>query len=228
LAISLVIVSFAVAIVACNAPPSGGPRPPAPGLTLANPSTSVVFTTQPPSGGPQGDTGDGGPPDGAEDAPVTVPAGVTDGAAVVDTLEAQRGNRPIALYWRGLLLHAAAADAYLYINDPAKTDLDAGLRSGAAARALAALRLTETWRPGAARPELPNFESVAEELTTRTTGAASLEVLATNAARSTEGPGLVEVLIVYRPIYADGSTDRTNRLVVVLDPTLAINNAYYF
>jgi len=225
---SLFIVACAVGIVACTAGASRGRRPTGQSSTLANPSTSVAFTTRPPLSVPHGDTGDGGPPDGAEDAPVTVPAGLTDGASVVAALEAQRGDRPIALYWRELLLHAAAADAYLYINDLARTDLDAGLRERTAERALAALRLTEVWHPGDARPELANFESVAEELTTRLTGAAGVDVLATNAARSIEGPGLVDVLIVYRPTYADGSSDRTDRLVVVLDPTFAITNAYYF
>ncbi len=32
----------------------------------------------------------------------------------------------------------------------------------------------------------------------------------------------------YQPAYADGSTDRTLRLIVVLDAALKINNAYYF
>lgn len=228
LAWSLVTVVFTMEVAACSAPPSGGRPPTGRVSTLANPSTSAVSTSQPPSSGPHGDSGDGGPPAGAEVAPVTVPAGVTDGTAVVAALESQRGNRQIALFWRHLLLHGAAGDAYLYINDLARTDLDAGLRSRAAERALAALRLTETWRPGDARPELPNFVSVAQELTTRTTDAAGVELLAINAARSTEGSGLIEVLIVYRPTYAESPTDRTNRLVVVLDPTLVITNAYYF
>lgn len=222
------VLALAVAGTACSASRStGAARAPGRPPTSSTPSTSNVSTPQPPSDTPAG-TGDGGPPDGTAETPVTVPAGVTAPGAVVDALEAQRGGRPVALYWRHLLLHGAPTDAYLYINDLARTDLGADVRNPAADKALAALTLTETWSSGDARPELPNFESVAHELTTRATTAASIEVLASNAARSTEDPNLIDALIVYRPIYPDGSSDRTNRLVVVLNATLDITNAYYF
>ncbi|HEX8771302.1 MAG TPA: hypothetical protein VF711_11100 [Acidimicrobiales bacterium] len=166
-------------------------------------------------------------PDGGAQPRVIVPA-ATPTAEIVAVLEAQRSDRAFALYWRHLLLHGTPSDAYLYINDPAKSDLDPTVRASAVDRALDALSLTETWRAGQPRPVLPDFESVAEELTTRTSDTAKVDVLAANAARSVEGPDLLDVLIVYRPIYPDGSTDRTNRLVVVIDATFKVTNAYYF
>ncbi|MGI8778090.1 MAG: hypothetical protein ACR2LJ_12100 [Acidimicrobiales bacterium] len=157
-----------------------------------------------------------------------MPAGLATPAAIVAALEAQRGQRLVAVYWRELLLHGVAADAYLYINDPTKTDLDVDERRQSTDKALAAMKLTETWHKGDPRPELPNFESVSQELATRAQRSAGVEMLASNAARSTEGPEQIDVVVVYRPTYADGSTDRTSRLVVVLDTALKITNAYYF
>jgi len=147
----------------------------------------------------------------------------------VAALEAQRNGRPIAVYWRELLLHGEApSDAYLYINDVTKTDLDAGLRGRASDKALAALKLTETWHTGDPRPSLPDFVSVAQELATRPKRAADIDILASNAARSTEGPTHIDVVVVYQPTYDGGSTGRTERLVVILDSALTITNAYYF
>jgi hypothetical protein len=187
-----------------------------------------LFAEPPPTPQPRlGDSGDGGSPDGADAAPVTVPAGADAPGDIVAALEAQRAGRPIALYWRHLLLHGTPSDAYLYIND-SKTDIDLSVRNRAVDVALAALKLTETWHKGQPRPHLPDFDSVARELTTRKQVATSVDVLAINAAGSTEGDELIDASIVYRPLYADGSSDRTNRLVVVMDPTLAIVNAYFF
>ncbi len=132
------------------------------------------------------------------------------------------------MYWRELLLHGVAADAYLYINDPTKTDLDTDLRRRPTDKAIAAMKLTETWHKGDPRPELPNFESVSQELATRAQRSTGVEILASNAARSTEGPDRIDVVVVYRPTYAEAPTDRTNRLVVVVDSALDITNAYYF
>lgn len=206
-----VAAAVVLCLVACAPPRSHG-------------STASVRSPQPSS--PSSSIPGGRPPNEGP-APVTVPA-ATPPADVVGVVEAQRGGRSVALYWRHLLLHGSATDAYLYINDPAKSDLDPTLRARAVDTALAALNLTETWRAGQPRPELPNFTSVAEELTTRSDGTASVEVLAANAARSVEGPDLIDVVIVYRPIYTDGSTDRTNRLVVVMDASFKVTNAYYF
>jgi hypothetical protein len=171
--------------------------------------------------------GQDGPPDGGGQPRVMIPA-ATPTAEIVAVLEAQRSDRAFARYWRHLLLHGTPSDAYLYINDPAKSDLDPTVRGSAVDRALDSLNLTETWRAGQPRPVLPDFESIAEELTTRGHDTTRVDVLAANAARSVESPDLVDVLIVYRPIYTDGSADRTNRLVVVMDATFKVTNAYYF
>jgi hypothetical protein len=217
-----------VCLVACSPPRSSGatsesrPQPAASQLP-----TSVASDARPKAATRPADPGQGALLDGGGQPLVTVPGG-TSTAEIVAALEAQRRDRAIALYWRHLLLHGTPSDAYLYINDPARSDVDHTVRDGAVGRALDALNLTETWRAGQPRPVLPNFESVAEELTTRSNDTARVVVLAANAARSVEGPDLVDVLIVYRPIYTDGSTNRTNRLVVAMDATFEVTNAYYF
>lgn len=223
------IVLAAVAMAAC----APGPSATAPSTsTTTMPGvidTSPLFGGQPPTSQPAtGEEGDGGSPDGSDAAPVTVPAGVSTPAEVVSALEAQRTSRPFALYWRHLLLHGTASDAYAYINDPSKTDLDGPTRARVVDQAIAALELTETWHSGQPRPQLPDFDSVARELTTRKQVASSIDVLAANAARSTDDAELIDALIVYRPVYADGSSDRTNRLVIVMTPPSSIVNAYFF
>ncbi len=217
-----------VCFVACSPPRSSGatsksrPQPAASQLP-----TSIASDARPTAATRPADASQGALLDGGAQPRVTVPGG-TSPAEMVAVLEAQRGDRAFALYWRHLLLHGTPSDAYLYINDPATSDLDPTVRASAVDRALDALNLTETWRGGQPRPVLPDFESIAEELTTRSNDTARVDVLAANAARSVEGPDLVDVLIVYRPIYKDGSTDRTNRLVLVMDATFKVTNAYYF
>lgn len=228
-AAALVMAAVIALLCACTASPrSDASRPRQPATTTVGAAIRPSLYDQPGASSlPAGDTGDGGSPDGIDAAPVTVPAGSAGAGEIVAALEAQRAGRPIALYWRHLLLHGTPSDAYLYINQ-AKSDLDPALRARAVDDALVALKLTETWHSGQPRPQLPDFDSVARELTTRRRVPTSVEVLASSAAHSTEGGLLIDVVIVYRPIYADGSADRTNRLVVVMDSSLTVINAYFF